>query len=184
MSSPSAPAPSPVADDLWPDISRHALALAETLRAIAPRQPPKTQAACLSYANFVDEIARLSSARGAVPPAGRLTPALTLKQMQDFGRLLRDKRNQAGFSRVQLARKAKLSDATIKFVETARHPPSRATLLRLVGVVRAAFASELGVVVLPTPALATPFARFAQELTSMSPTPGRPAPARRCSAGW
>lgn len=35
----------------------------------------------------------------------------------------------------------------------------------------------LPLVVLPTPALATPFARFAQELTSMSPTPGRPAPA-------
>ena len=134
MPSPSAPPPPPAADDLWPDISRHALALAEALRRVTPGQPPKTQAACLSYANFVDEIARLSSARGAVPPAGRLTPALTLKQMQDFGRLLRDKRNQAGFSRVQLARKAKLSDATIKFIETARHPPSRATLLRLVAV--------------------------------------------------
>ena len=35
----------------------------------------------------------------------------------------------------------------------------------------------LSLVVLPTPALATPFARFAQELTSTSPTPGRPAPA-------
>ena len=101
-------------------------------KAIAPGQPPKTQVACVDYASLVDEIARLSSAQGAVPPAGRLTPALTRKQLQDFGRLLRDKRNQAGFSRVQLARKAKLSDATIKFIETARHPPSRATLLRLV----------------------------------------------------
>ncbi|MBL8971494.1 MAG: hypothetical protein JNK56_12975, partial [Myxococcales bacterium] len=35
----------------------------------------------------------------------------------------------------------------------------------------------LSLVVLPTPALATPFARFAQELTSMNPTPGGPAPA-------
>ncbi len=60
--------------------------------------------------------------------------ALPHKQLQEFGRLLRDKRNQAGFSRLQLARKAKVSDATIKFIETARHPPSRATLLRLVGV--------------------------------------------------
>jgi len=40
----------------------------------------------------------------------------------------------AGFSRLQLARKAKVSDATIKFIETARYPPSRATLLRLVAV--------------------------------------------------
>ncbi|HRI54135.1 MAG TPA: helix-turn-helix transcriptional regulator [Pseudomonadota bacterium] len=134
MASPSAPAPPSVPADLWPAIGRHALALAEALRAIAPGQPPKTQAACVAYASLVDEIVHLSSAPGDVPPSSRLTPALTRKQLQDFGHLLRDKRNQAGFSRVQLARKAKLSDATIKFIETARHPPSRATLLRLVGV--------------------------------------------------
>ena len=134
MSSPSAPAPPSVTDDLWLDITRHALALAEALRAIGPGQPAKTRAACVAYASLVDEIARLSRAEGTVPPSSRLTPALTRKQLQDFGRLLRDKRNHAGFSRLQLARKAKLSDATIKFIETARHPPSRATLLRLVGV--------------------------------------------------
>ena len=134
MYSPSASAPPAVTSDLWPDIGRHALALTEALRAIAPRQPPKTQAACVAYANLVDEIAHLSSAEGALPPSSRLTPALSRKQLQDFGRLLRDKRNQAGFSRLQLARKAKVSDATIKFIETARYPPSRATLLRLVAV--------------------------------------------------
>jgi len=101
---------------------------------IAPGQPPETQAACVSYASLVDEIARLAGVQGAVSPSSRLAPALGRKQLQDFGRLLRDKRNQAGFSRLQLARKAKLSDATIKFIETARHPPSRATLLRLVAV--------------------------------------------------
>jgi len=134
MPSPSAPAPSAVTDDLWLDITRHALALAEALRAIAPGQPPKARAACVAYASLVDEIARLSRAEGTIPPSSRLTPALTRKQLQDFGRLLRDKRNHAGFSRLQLARKAKVSDATIKFIETARHPPSRATLLRLVAV--------------------------------------------------
>jgi len=145
MASPRAPAPASVSADLWPEISRQALALAEALRAIAPGQPPKTQSACVAYASLVDEIAHLSSAQGAVPQSSRLTPALTRKQLQDFGRLLRDKRNQAGFSRVQLARKAKLSDATIKFIETARHPPSRATLLRLVGV------AELGLRWVETP---------------------------------
>jgi len=134
MASQSAAAPPSVTDDIWPAIGRHALALAEALRAVAPGQAPKTQAACVAYASLVDEIARLSSAQGAVSPSSRLTPALTRKQLQDFGRLVRDKRNQAGFSRVQLARKAKVSDATIKFIETARHPPSRATLLRLVAV--------------------------------------------------
>ena len=92
------------------------------------------QAACVAYAKVIDEIAQLSRDEGTVPPSSRLTPALTRKQLQDFGRLVRDKRNQAGFSRVQLARRAKVSDATIKFIETARHPPSRATLLRLVAV--------------------------------------------------
>ena len=134
MSSPSASAPPAATGDLWPDISRHALVLAEALWAVAQGQPPKTQAACVAYANLVDEIARLAQAEGALPPSSRLTPALSRKQQQDFGRLLRDKRNLAGFSRLQLARKAKVSDATIKFIETARYPPSRATLLRLVGV--------------------------------------------------
>ena len=40
---------------------------------------------------------------------------MTAQQQREFGRLLRDKRNAAGYSRVQLAHKAKLSDATIKF---------------------------------------------------------------------
>ena len=134
MSPQRTPPPTPIADDTWADISQHAQVLAAALRTIAPGQPPETQAACRAYASLVDEIAQLASAKGAAPRASRLAPALSRKQLQDFGRLLRDKRNQAGFSRLQLARKAKLSDATIKFIETARHPASRATLLRLVGV--------------------------------------------------
>lgn len=58
----------------------------------------------------------------------------TLAQRKVFGKLLRAKRNAAGFSRVQLARLAKLSDATIKFIETAHNPPSVATLIRLIRV--------------------------------------------------
>ena len=153
MPAQSAPASTANLGDSWADVSRQAVALAAALRAIFPGQPPATQAACVSYASLVDEIARLASAKGAVSPASRLTPALTRKQLQDFGRLLRDKRNQAGFSRLQLARKAKVSDATIKFIETARHPPSRATLLRLVAV------AELGLRWAETPgysAQATP----------------------------
>lgn len=59
---------------------------------------------------------------------------LTPEQLQEFGKPLRDKRNAAGLSRPKLALQAKLSDATIKFLETARHPPSRATLIRLIAV--------------------------------------------------
>ncbi len=58
----------------------------------------------------------------------------SLQQLRTFGALLRDRRNSAGLSRVALAKRAKLSDATIKFAETARTPPSRATLIRLLAV--------------------------------------------------
>ena len=148
MPAQSAPDTTPIPGDCWADIGRHALALAAALENIAPDQPLETQAACAAYASLVDEIARLASAQGAVVPSRRSGSTLSRKQLQDFGRLLRDKRNQAGFSRVQLARKAKISDATIKFIETARHPPSRATLLRLVAV------AELGLSWADTPGYA------------------------------
>jgi transcriptional regulator with XRE-family HTH domain len=60
--------------------------------------------------------------------------APTEKQIQDFGQLLRDRRDAAGLSRAALGRLAKMSDATIKLTEAARQPPSRATLIRLIGV--------------------------------------------------
>jgi len=56
------------------------------------------------------------------------------QQWQHFGALLRDRRNAAKLSRLELAQRAKLSDATIKFIESARHPPSRSTLIRLLSV--------------------------------------------------
>jgi transcriptional regulator with XRE-family HTH domain len=59
---------------------------------------------------------------------------VSLQQWQHFGALLRDRRNAAKLSRLALAHRAKVSDATIKFVETARHPPSRSTLIRLLSV--------------------------------------------------
>lgn len=61
-------------------------------------------------------------------------PVLTPEQVKAFGKLLRDCRATAGLSRSALAKQAKLSDATIKFIETAAHSPSRATLIRLVNV--------------------------------------------------
>jgi transcriptional regulator with XRE-family HTH domain len=73
-------------------------------------------------------------AGGSVAPSSWLGQPIPKWQLVQFGKLVRDKRNAAGFSRVKLARLAKLSDATIKFLETARHPPSRATLIRLIGI--------------------------------------------------
>lgn len=118
----------------WAELGVQARALAERLRAVAQDQAPATSAACLSYSQIVDEIARVAESGGEAPTARRLGSLMTAQQRQEFGKLLRDRRNQAGFSRVQLGRKAKLSDATLKFIETARHPPSRATVLRLLAV--------------------------------------------------
>jgi transcriptional regulator with XRE-family HTH domain len=59
---------------------------------------------------------------------------VSLEQWQHFGALLRDRRNAAKLSRLALAHRAKVSDSTIKFIETARHPPSRSTLIRLLSV--------------------------------------------------
>ena len=56
------------------------------------------------------------------------------EQWQHFGALLRNRRNAAKLSRLALAHRAKVSDATIKFIESARHPPSRSTLSRLLSV--------------------------------------------------
>lgn len=88
------------------------------------------------YVALAQELAQFLD--GADEPVIERRPAnrsLTPQQVQEFGRLLRDRRNAAGFTRLQLARKAHLSDATIKFTETARQPPSRATLIRLLAIV-------------------------------------------------
>ena len=112
----------------------HALDLVEQLQALAAEQPAEKQPTWIEYIGMVQDVVHFAESSGTSLVMKRGGQSLTTKQMQDFGKLLRDKRNAAGFSRVQLARKAKLSDATIKFIETARHPPSRATLIRLIGV--------------------------------------------------
>ena len=63
-----------------------------------------------------------------------LPPFIDLAPLLKLGQLLRDRRERAGLSRKALGRLAKLSAATVKFVETGIHPPSRATCLRLLSV--------------------------------------------------
>ena len=63
-----------------------------------------------------------------------LPPFMDLATLRKLGQLLRDRRESAGLSRKALGRLAKLSDSTVKFVETGLHPPSRATCLRLLSV--------------------------------------------------
>jgi transcriptional regulator with XRE-family HTH domain len=96
---------------------------------------------------------------------------ISRQQWQIFGTLLRDRRNAAKLSRVALAHRAKVSDATIKFVETARHPPSRATLIRLLSV------AELHLTWAEVPGQHEPPAQK-QDMPAQStpPAPNEPAP--------
>lgn len=113
---------------------QQAMDLATQLRALAAQALPEHRSTWAESVGSVQEVVQFLESDGSRPLPKRAGCPVTKVQMQQFGRLLRDRRNAAGLSRVQLARRAKLSDATIKFTETARHPPSRATLLRLVGV--------------------------------------------------
>ena len=97
------------------------------------------------------------------------------QQWQNFGALLRDRRNAAKLSRLALAHRAKISDATIKFIETARHPPSRSTLIRLLAV------AELHLTWTDVPGPHDPPVQK-QDMPALSPPPApdepKPDPAR------
>lgn len=113
---------------------QQAVALVQQLHRLAAESPHEDQPIWGEYVHRVQEVAQFLESGCSGAPAHRQRLPLTVNQQREFGRLLRDKRNAAGWSRMQLAHKAQLSDATIKFIETARHPPSRASLIRLLNV--------------------------------------------------
>ena len=128
-----------------------ALRLVEHLQALTAEAPPERLPWLLDLIVQAQEVVTFLS--GGAHPANAPKPSPTPKQLLAFGKLLRDRRNTAGFSRIQLARRAKLSDSTIKFLETARHPPSRATLIRLLSVeeLKLTAADAPGAFCLPAP---------------------------------
>jgi transcriptional regulator with XRE-family HTH domain len=111
-----------------------ALALLETLQALVDAEAPGRPSTWHPYLTSIRELAQAAQSGPSRRKARSAGPHFTPQQLLALGHLLRDRRNAAGLSRVQLASKAKLSDATIKFIETARHVPSRASLIRLLGV--------------------------------------------------
>ena len=115
-------------------IHAEARSLVEHLQALTSAEPAERLPWLLDLIVQVQDLITFCAADADSSAVRKKTPAPTKRELQEFGRLLRDRRNGAGFSRLQLARRAKLSDATVKFLETARHPPSRATLIRLIGV--------------------------------------------------
>ena len=101
------------------------------LRAIAAAAPPAEYASWQLHLTAIKGVADF--VRGTQNPSA----SASFEQMEllrEFGLLLSDRRRAAGLSRREVAKFAKLSDATIKFVETARHMPSRTTLLCLTSV--------------------------------------------------
>ena len=124
---------SPPAESLQA-VQLQARALLAEMQPLAAEAPAALQSTWAGHLDRLEELAQFLESGGMAPMATQLSPSTSPSQWTQFGRLIRDKRNAAGLSRVQLARRAKLSDATVKFTETARHPPSRATLIRLIGV--------------------------------------------------
>jgi len=115
-------------------LHQQARALLTQLHPLAAQAPGELQPTWAQHLDRLEELVQFLAVGGSAPLAMPAERAVSRAQWAEFGRLLRDKRTAAGWSRVQLARRAKLSDATIKFAETARQPPSRATLMRLIGV--------------------------------------------------
>lgn len=115
-------------------LHQQAQALLTQLHPLAAQASGELQSTWAEHLGRLEELVQFLAAGGSAPLFQPAERAVSEAQWAEFGRLLRDKRTAAGLSRVQLARRAKLSDCTVKFAETARHPPSRATLIRLIGV--------------------------------------------------
>lgn len=115
-------------------LHQQARALLSQLQPLAAQTVGELHSTWAEHLGRLEELVQFLAVGGSAPLVLQAERVVSKGQWAAFGRLLRDKRTTAGLSRVQLARRAKLSDCTIKFAETARRPPSRATLLRLVGI--------------------------------------------------
>ncbi len=120
--------------DTFQSLHEQAVALLTQLRPLAARASGELQGTWAEYLDRLGELVKFLAVGGNTPLLLQAERAVAKEQWADFGRLLRDKRTAAGLSRVALARRAKLSDATVKLAETARRSPSGATLIRLVDV--------------------------------------------------
>ena len=115
-------------------LHQQAHALLSQLQPLAAQATGELHSTWAEHLGRFEEPVQFLATGGTAPLVLQAERAVSATQWAAFGRLLRDKRTAAGLSRVQLAHRAKLSDCTIKLAETARRPPSRSTLLRLVGV--------------------------------------------------
>lgn len=89
-----------------------------------------------SYVKTLQEISGFVDIKSRLPagPSGRRDLSVGRETLLQFGKLLKDRRLKARLSRAALGKKTGLSEATIKFIETARTRATRGTLLRLLAV--------------------------------------------------
>lgn len=99
------------------------------LREWAATEPPERRSLWRSYLSQAELVQRFVDTQD-VDRAELPSEA----QLREQASRLKERRHAQGWSRQELARRAQLSEATIKLVETGRHPPSRATWLRLCSV--------------------------------------------------
>lgn len=112
-----------------------AVELLETMAQQEPTLQPSTLEDWRVYMNTTREFIGLLEGMLPQLPTGEAGPSSQGElDLVKFGQLLRLKREAAGLSRAKLAKRARLSEATIKLIEGGRHRPSRSTLLRLIQV--------------------------------------------------
>jgi transcriptional regulator with XRE-family HTH domain len=128
----------------------HGQALLEHMQAQSMLDRPEREQTWRGYMTMVQDVLHYIDCAGLVVPLQQEEGAVPLREMQAFGRLVRERREAAGLSRSMVAQRAKLSDATIKFIETAKTIPSRTTLFRLLRV------NELGLTWADVPAARQP----------------------------
>ena len=139
------------------------LAIVEEMQSFGNDESPDQKTYWTESVARAQELALFIESAGSAALPQRTRPPSTPQQLKEFGLLLRDKRTAAGLGRLQLARKAKLSEATIKFTETGRHPASRATLFRLIAV------AELGLSWADVPGQSPPCVPRTESATSADP---------------
>ncbi len=142
----------------------HGQALLEHMQAQSMLDQPEREQTWRGYMTMVQDVLHYIDCAGLVVPP-QPEGAVPLREMQAFGRLVRERREAAGLSRSMVAQRAKLSDATIKFIETAKTIPSRTTLFRLLRV------SELGLSWADVPAARQPQDFVALRLPAPSDPP-------------
>lgn len=103
-----------------------------------PKANPKRQRIYARAARILELAQRdveRRRARGELPPMNMGLPApQSAEERREWGLRLRQRREQVGLTRIQLAQLSGVADSTIRNLETGRHKPTRSIVMRLQAV--------------------------------------------------